>query len=481
MAVIQFENGQKVEFDGDPTPEDVEEVAAKLGIKSAAPAPSRASSVIKTIQDLPEKTTAPLRGAVKSAGRTLLGIPAIGEKISSAAAKLATGGKEIPGFTDGGPATTVREKLEPQGAGEKAGAFVEQAAELFLPVPGAAKAKVAAEVVEKIPMLARAAQAFKTAAISALELGGKTAVQTGGDLPETAAGAAVGLTAPLASMVFKTPLTMMAEKLYASAAKFTTSATEKAAGKGIDLVKTGLRERVFLTQGGVERVAAKIDDMENQVGKAIEEAKKLGAKISTAGLKGYLDEAKELFKYDVDVAAGKAAIKELDDIGRAFVKEHGRFLPIELAQKIKVRTGQQLAKYYDRLSSVGIEGRKQATRFLKEKIIEKAPTIGDINKRLASLYELDKALDSSMNRIKKLNLLGLGTKILTAGGRGEAAVALQVLGSAFSKSGAAIGLNELAKLAEGSAQAGKIPAALLLRYLASLLTDEQGSQERPQR
>jgi len=39
MAKIQFETGQVVEFDGDPTPQDVEEVATKLGIAKAPEAP----------------------------------------------------------------------------------------------------------------------------------------------------------------------------------------------------------------------------------------------------------------------------------------------------------------------------------------------------------------------------------------------------------------------------------------------------------
>lgn len=35
MAIIQFENGTKVNFNGDPTPQDVEEVAKKLGIQKS--------------------------------------------------------------------------------------------------------------------------------------------------------------------------------------------------------------------------------------------------------------------------------------------------------------------------------------------------------------------------------------------------------------------------------------------------------------
>lgn len=37
MATITFENGQKVEFEGNPTPQDVEEVAVKLGIQKPKP------------------------------------------------------------------------------------------------------------------------------------------------------------------------------------------------------------------------------------------------------------------------------------------------------------------------------------------------------------------------------------------------------------------------------------------------------------
>lgn len=36
MAIIQFADGQKVEFDGNPTPADVEHVASQIGVKSSA-------------------------------------------------------------------------------------------------------------------------------------------------------------------------------------------------------------------------------------------------------------------------------------------------------------------------------------------------------------------------------------------------------------------------------------------------------------
>src|SRR3990167_493978 len=46
MAKIRFENGTVVNFDGDPTPEDVEEVAQKLNLKSGGfPLPPEKSQV----------------------------------------------------------------------------------------------------------------------------------------------------------------------------------------------------------------------------------------------------------------------------------------------------------------------------------------------------------------------------------------------------------------------------------------------------
>jgi hypothetical protein len=254
--------------------------------------------------------------------------------------------------------------------------------------------------------------------------------------------------APGLGKLAKRPLTFVAEKLYQSALK---PSTKLAPDVVKNVIKTGLEERVWLTEGGVERVASKIDSMEGRLGDAIDKAKEAGLTINTKGMQEYVNQVKDFFKYDVDVEAGKAAVKELDGLVKNFTKQYGKEMPLEVAQKIKVSTGQQLAKYYDRMTSVGVEGRKQMTRFLKDKIVEKAPIVGDINSRLKNLYELDKVLSSATNRIGNLNLLGLGSKILSAGGIASKSKLATALGIATSlirpsgKSGLAIGLNELAK------------------------------------
>lgn len=424
-----------------------------------------------------------MTGFYRGAGKEIVGLLTSGseivEKGGTALARAAAGGKLAPEAEERTIVTKTRDKLlSPVGMAEKVGKTSTQIAEYFVPGAVTSKAQRLGALPKGTPFIKQVARAFKIGAIEAAESGTITALQTA-DPKSTALTAGISVAVPLAILAVKTPLTMLAEKLYASSAKFTRTATERAASKGIDLVQTGLDERVFLSQGGVERVAAKIDDMENILGKNLDDAKAAGAKISTKGLQSYVDEAKKLFQYDVDVKAGQAAVKELDDLVVNFRKEYGNYIPIEEAQIIKVKTGQQLAKYYDRLTSVGIEGRKQATRFLKDQIVAAAPKIGDVNKRLSNLYEFDKALDGSVGRIKNLNFFGLGTKILAAGGTKATTVvaaALQVLGAPLNKSGMAIGLNELAKLGEASATNGRIPLVLLMRYIYDRVRNQEGQE-----
>ncbi len=258
--------------------------------------------------------------------------------------------------------------------------------------------------------------------------------------------------------VVKRPITQAAERLYQSALKPTASAIEKG------VVKTGLAERVWLTKGGVEKAASKIDELEGALGAAIDAAKAEGATVSTNGLREFVDPIRKWYE-TVDVAGSKAAKEYIDKTLRDFTKKYGANVPIEEAQKLKVNTMRYLRNAYGELSNVQKETQKQIARFLKEGIVEKAPAVGDINARLKNLYALDQSLEGAARRIGNLNLLGLGAKIgAAAGGKAGAVlgIAADLLDKAGIKSGAAIGLNEIAKLA-GSGST--VPAAALLNYI----------------
>lgn len=263
----------------------------------------------------------------------------------------------------------------------------------------------------------------------------------------------------------KKPLTVAAEKLYQSAAKFKDiKKAGKVVTKAKDLVKTGIKERVWLTKGGVERVASKIDDLESKIDDVIQ-AGKANGKIDVKVITDYVNDAKNFFENQANIPEAEKALRELKRIQTEFGKKYGPQMSIEKAQAIKVATGQSLKKYYDKMSSASVEGTKQLVRGLKEQIVEKAPKMGEINKRLKSLYELDKSLSTASGRISSLNLMGLPSKIggATAGFTGAAAgKLLEIADSAMLKSGAAIGLDVLAGKGNKALQGIKVPLAGLI-------------------
>ena len=232
-----------------------------------------------------------------------------------------------------------------------------------------------------------------------------------------------------------------ANRLYHSALK---PSTAKGMPAGKDLVKTGLDEAIILTEGGVERTAAKIDDLEIQLGKVIEESGKKNGFVKTASLKPFMDEAQSILGETVDVQGSRQARNIIKDMYNNFARKYGKKIPVELAQTLKTNTYQVLKNSYGELANATKEGMKQLTRGLKEGIVAAAPESGAINGRLRALYQFDEALGKATSRAKNLNLLGLGQKILFTGG--ALAKTLAFISGVFGTAGksiTAIGLNKI--------------------------------------
>lgn len=276
--------------------------------------------------------------------------------------------------------------------------------------------------------------------------------------------------------IVKTPLTKIAQKLYQSGLKAKDiSKAGKVVSKAEDIAKIGLEERIWLTKGGVEKVAAKIDKFEEAIDAIIESGKTKGA-ISVNEVVKYVDEAKGFFANQANRIEAKNAIQYLDELKKGFRKDFGPYMSLQKAQEVKVATGQALKKYYNAMTSAAIEGEKQLVRGLKEKIVEKVPQMGDINQRLSNLYKFDQALTKASGRIGNLNLLGLPSKIAGGVGGVKGLVAgklLELLDAPSVKSGVAISLDRLAKASGSTMQGIKVPLSSLITYIV----DEISSQE----
>lgn len=400
------------------------------------------------------------------AGAAMLGpVAQVGAGILEKARASITGTPQKP-ILD---ASRVPEKpalLKPQGWAQNIGFASEQLGELLVPTGlGKTTSGVLGGLAKPGSVASKALGVIGAGIGEGVDMGTKTAIQTGGDKQKTAFSAGISFALPVAGAVLKAPFSSVSERLYKSALKPTGALRSKAD----ELARTGLDERVWLTQGGVEKAAQKIDDFENQLGAAIDDASKKGKSVKLSGMKDYLDEAKQWLSYNFDVKHAERDAKAIDDLYENFIAKYGDEIPVAEAQKIKVATGQRLAKFYDKMTDVAhIEGLKQGTRYLKDQIVENAPMVGDINARLGKLYKLDKALDGAKGRLGNLNLLGLGAKfgMAASGSKGAAmGILADLLDSAMWKSGAAIGVNEVASVLQKTSQQAGIPLNVLMRHL----------------
>ncbi len=283
---------------------------------------------------------------------------------------------------------------------------------------------------------------------------------------------------PVEKLAIK-PLQAIAKKLFGSAFK---AKNVLKGGKVIvsadDLIKTGLDEKILVTSGIVEKVGSKIDDVFSVIDDAIAQGKAAGKKIKTEPLINFMDDLNNFFRNQVDVKGSKEAIKQIDDITENFLVKFGDEIPIEVAQTVKKNTNALIRKSFGQLTAASTEGQKQIARFLKEGVLEKAPIVGTANKRAKALIEFEKFAIKASNRISSSNLLGFPAKVggAVAGGPGlVAGKLLELVDSPALKSAAAIGIDQLAKLAGKGVKAGRISLVALVNEIAKIV---QGQEEK---
>lgn len=151
MAKIRFETGQVVNFDGQPTKRDVEEVANRLGIKKEG-VKGLGGVAVGAAKSFAEGITS-TAGLLQTGGQRFLGAITPGKTFQDIRKETGISAleKETP------EAERLRGKLERRGRAEKVGAGIETAAEFLLPLGLARKTKVAKETFEAVskPVLRR--------------------------------------------------------------------------------------------------------------------------------------------------------------------------------------------------------------------------------------------------------------------------------------------------------------------------------------
>lgn len=298
-----------------------------------------------------------------------------------------------------------------------------------------------------------------------------------GALESTPLGVGEGVAEKVASK-FSAPLMARAERIYRSVLK---------PGKEImkrypEVIQTGLKEGVRVTEGGLNKVTTIMDDIGENIGKIIEEGKNAGKVVKTNELYKYANEGAEYLK---NVAAPEDLVKEWGDKVASTIgglqKRFGDSIPIDKAQEIKQATQSFLRKFYGKEAPLSKEVQKQVTRGIKEEIASAVPEISALNARDRQLFGLEQAVESALSRMGNKNIFSLydlgSTAIGVASGNVKKAVGLigliKALGGPAVKSQVAIITSRLAENGAKALKGGRIPFAIASAKLIELFNSDE--------
>jgi len=277
------------------------------------------------------------------------------------------------------------------------------------------------------------------------------------------------------------PLIARAEKLYQSALKPTASVLKKSP----DVVKTGIKEGIKVSDSGLSKVRGIMDDIGEDIGRVIDNGIAQGRAVQKKSLLPYLDQLKE---YLGNSLGGKQLVKEVDDISKKILNDLPDNIPIETAQKIKQTTQGLVNKYYGAMAPVEQETKKQLARGLKDEIAKAVPEIAELNARDAKLFQLEESLQRAVSRMGNREVINAFDIMTSLGGAmvnpaspvkaaGGVLFLKKFLQSPAVKSQSAIWLNKLAENGEKLLKAGRYPAAITASKILQLFNDEDSSQK----
>ncbi len=226
------------------------------------------------------------------------------------------------------------------------------------------------------------------------------------------------------------------------------------------LINTGLRERIPVTEGGLVKLQGVREAIGNRSGALISgKSGQPGTEIDPQEVTRPLINLRQQFSNQVNPHADLAAI---DNAKREFLDKHSTFAPftrlqpnpyanpggpgqlmpagsgltrigqplsLAEAQAEKQGTYRVLAKKYGELGSADTEAQKGLARGLRAAIEKRVPEVGPLNAREGRLIELEGPLSRSLNREGNRQLIGLR---------------LPLIDLPTVTSGAAIGMNGIA-------------------------------------
>lgn len=355
-------------------------------------------------------------GVLKGIGSTLAGAEKLGGKI------LDLPGKAL-GFkppVDKGLLELQKDKgtFTPKTTSQKIGFGAEQIAEMFIPIPGGAKAKAATK------LAGGAKGILGRGALEAGELGLKTAIQTGGDAKETAKSAAIGGAFGIGAGLLSKTAAKTAPKLRASAERGMAKAlgpTTKAMKLQTEKVSPELVKRGFkgLTRGDLaKKAASNLEKATDDLNRVIESIPP-GTRVNAKSILKALQDSKAAYMVD-DVIVEPRAVKAIDDMAKT-VKEMGPKVSFESMRNLRQILDKSVAKskgfLLDEASTFSIAAKRDASNAIRRELAKQFPDLAKVNAEYSFWRNVDDILTETLQRTSAQST-PLGEQIL--GGAGAA-------------------------------------------------------------
>jgi hypothetical protein len=394
MPIVEFEGGQRVEFDRSPSQQDIEEAASALGLsrrkETAQPKKkgifSRISKTLQTAGDVG-------LGFGKGVVSTVAGASALGERGLRFVTTAGRGKGELLG-------ERIQKEFRPEGTAEKIGFGVEQAAEFL--APGTAPTKVAKGILGA-GKLAKGARLATRVGAEAAVAGGQTAIQRGDIDEDVALTAALGGAIPFAGAIGGKATKDLSGRIVNSLIKPVKRAMAYGKDPGRGVIKEGIVANTFEELG--EKVVAKKSEIGAMIGEKIEKAPE-GTVIDLGDIFNPID--------DAIAQAGKAkrtksaVVKRLTDAKLDIAESLGLKVDeqLELAKIIDKEIGGEIVLDTELLSKINPQRAfdvKQVvadiTRFTGNPSDDEA-----VNKALKGVYgKLKGGLNKNIKGLEDLN------------------------------------------------------------------------------
>ena len=254
------------------------------------------------------------------------------------------------------------------------------------------------------PTLARAGEQFGTG-----DIAGGVGTTAGVALPAVMAkaGPAVMDRVQLPSQAQQF-LQNRAADLYQSALKPSTSAR---APLPEDLVQTGLKNQIPISEAGKEKLAGLVEDVNNRIAQSVDKRP-----ISAQGV---VDSAAPIRQRYATQMTPAEDLNIIDTKNNEFLNRFpSGTVPADELQAMKTGTYKVLGKKYGQIGSTEVEAQKGLALGAKEQLNQAFPDLAALNAEDSAYLKLGPALDKAVARAGNRNFLSLPTGIIAGAVKG---------------------------------------------------------------